>query len=490
MSLTNVSSIESVLREIFQRLVLRVESLLESITATPIRVTRDTIAILSLQKNDSIRALSQLNGSNGSVIYSTKDTDVANAIVSISIEQSSFDNLSDNVTFIIYYLPSSIYQYAQEDHNTIVVSPVIGVHLPGNFSRIIRMVFTDQERSFGRYSCVFWDRSRWNDSGCNYTSIPASNRHLCVCHHTTSFALIFIPDQIIPETYLASIIISSVSMACLTISIILSIYRQLQSSRSVSIVNLFSLLVTLLLFIFLTIFLVRSHRPSKTDLLTSHQCQGVAQSLAIATYFFLILTFASKTLLGIYYFSTVSFRFLINQSKTVSARFLLINFAPIIGLPLILTITVAVLANKSENLLIQYGDICWFRTSYPLLFVTIPILFAIGINLVLLFGIAVCLLLFIRHPQQEQQREKRLILGSMIWIASCISLGVAWVFGPFLGMLIKNNNRSATSITMQWVFSIFVGLEGLWVLLVNIIFFIHQKFNVNNRLTMTNKTHQ
>ena len=484
--LTNVNaSNHSSIQPILQNITSRCETILESIDTPNVNVTRDSVAIVSLRKESSIYTLSQWNRTNTTVIYSTNIDDTGDAFVSITINSSSLNNATVDDVYIIYFLPPSLFQYAQNDQEIIIVSPIVGVHLPGHSPQIIRMWFTDQERQFGKYSCVFWDKDRWNNSGCTHTHYSGSNRHSCVCYHTTSYTLIFIPDKVIPETYLVSVIVAGVSMFCLCVSIVLSLYRLIQSSRPVSIVNIFSLCSTLALFIFLTIFLVRSHRPSNKDPITSGECQGLAQGIAITTYFFLVLTFASKTLLGLYYFSSMSFRFVINQIESISRRWLPIQFTLITTMALIPTIILIILASRSNDILIRYGDICWFRTSYPLLFVTIPILLSIGLNLVLLFGITVCLFLFIFYPQEGQRREKRLMLASMIWTASSISLGIAWIFGPFLGMLIKDNNRSPTSIITQWVFSVFVGLEGLWVLLVNIIFFIHQKFNTNNRAPTT-----
>ena len=487
MNISNYSSIQLIL----QNITSRSEHILELINTASINVTRNhPVSIISLQKSSSIYSLSRWNQTNTSIIYSTNINDTADSLISITVDPSSFINFTDDEVYVIYFLPPSLFQFAQNDQQIIIVSPIVGIHLPGNAPRIIRMFFTDEKREFGRYSCVFWGNNRWNDSGCTHTVYSGSNRHMCVCNHTTSYALIFIPDKIIPETYLISIIVSGVSMLCLCISIILSLYQLIQKARPVSIVNIFSLCTTLILFSFLTVFLVRGHRPFNTDLLKSSTCQGLAQNMAIATYFFLVLTFLSKTLLGIYYFSTMSFHFIINRFKSISARSLSIHFVVTIIIALIPTIILIVFVFRSKNILVRYGDVCWFRTSYPLLFVTIPILLSIGLNLVLLFGISVCLFIFIFHPQEGQRREKRVMLASMIWTGSSISLGIAWVFGPFLGMLIKDDSRSVTSIVTQWIFSIFVGLEGLWVLLVNIIFFIHQKFNSNHKKTTTKKNNE
>jgi uncharacterized membrane protein len=76
--------------------------------------------------------------------------------------------------------------------------------------------------------------------------------------------------------------------------------------------------------------------------------------------------------------------------------------------------------------------------------------------------------------------EKRMIISMMIWLALCISLGIAWIFGPFLDVLIDEKEQTSSVIKL-WIFAIFIGLEGVWVLIVNVIFYVNQKVNKKNR---------
>ncbi|CAF4665619.1 unnamed protein product, partial [Rotaria sp. Silwood2] len=63
----------------------------------------------------------------------------------------------------------------------------------------------------------------------------------------------------------------------------------------------------------------------------------------------------------------------------------------------------------------------------------------------------------------SQTNEKRTIVSIMIWITLCILLGVAWIFGPFLDLMIKDKTLTPSKI-IQWIFAVYNGLEGLWVL--------------------------
>ena len=472
-------TINEQIQETFQNIITLMESLLESI-ATPINVTSMSVAILSLDASSSIHSYSQTNQSNAAPLYSTDLLD-DDLIASVTIDPTALDQLYPNETYVLYFLPASLFQYAQRDQSIIIVSPIVGVHLPRQFPRSIKMVFTDRERSPGRYSCVFWERNDWNDSGCTYTKIPDSDRHSCVCNHTTSFGLIFIPGKFIAETFLTSLIVAIISIVCLTVSIILSLYRQVTSPRRLSIVNIFALSSTLILFILLTVFLVRGRQSSEDRAKKNVQCQASPQTLAITTYFFLLLTFASKTLLGICHFSTMFFRFIVNQLTSTSTRWFFASFILVILIALGPTIAVRVMSNSLDHLLVQYGEICWFHPAFIFRFVSVPILISIGLNLIILLGITIRLYKFFRHPEVEELRKKRLVVAVMIWVASCISLGMAWIFGPFLDMLVKDDHQSSISIVTQWIFSLFVGLEGLWMLIINVIFYFNQKRRAADR---------
>jgi hypothetical protein len=75
----------------------------------------------------------------------------------------------------------------------------------------------------------------------------------------------------------------------------------------------------------------------------------------------------------------------------------------------------------------------------------------------------------------------------MIWLSLCISLGIAWIFGPFLDLIIPEKKPLYSSAIVQWIFGFFIGLEGLWVLIINIIFYSNQKLNIKTHQSFLNK---
>jgi hypothetical protein len=345
------------------------------------------------------------------------------------------------------------------------------------------MSFTDIERRFGTYSCVFWQINRWNDTGCSHSMDSKSNRHYCSCNHTTSFALIFIPHKTIHQTYIPSITIALISIICFCLSIILSIYRQTTSFRHLSIINIFTLLNSIILFILLTVILIRGYQ---SNIKINDNCSKSQQNLVITTYFFLIITFASKTFLGICYFLTIFFHFTFIQITIITHKWFYLCFLFIIIIALIPTIIIIINLKPWINLFLQYQGICWFNSTFIFRFVSIPIIIFISLNLIIIFAITIRLIQFSIRRIAVKTNEKRMTISLMIWLALCVSLGIGWLFGPFLDILIREKDETSSMITL-WFFTIFIGLEGLWILIVNVIFYFNQEGNKKNHQMSLNK---
>ncbi|CAF3718572.1 unnamed protein product [Rotaria sordida] len=469
----------------FQKIISYIERYLESINKKE-NTSKNSVGILSLLKtNNSIYSYSQINQNNSLLYYSTEINNT-NSIASITIDPISIENLSRTDIYTFYYLPSIFFRYAQKDQNIIIASPVVGLHIPNNSPRSINMSFIDNKLSSGKYFCVFWQYDQWNDTGCSYSLDSNLNRHYCFCNHTTSFALIFIPHKTLRDTLIPSIIIAILSIVCFSISIVLSIHRQAKSFHHLSIANIFSLSNSIILFILLTIILIRSYKSSNIELIVQDKCSLHSRNLAIATYFFFILTFASKTLLGIGYFLTIIFHFIFIEFTIISNKWFYASFFLIILISLIPTIIINIVINRWTNLFLQYKDICWFNKSFIFRFISIPIIIFLALNVLIIIGITIRLIQFFIGRKMSQTNQKRMIVSIMIWITLCISLGIAWIFGPFLDLMIKEKTQTSSKIT-QWIFGLFNGLEGVWVLGVNVIFYLNQKLNMKYHGTVLNK---
>lgn len=462
------TSIEKISHNIIQR----IENFLESITI-PINLTRNTISILSLQKNSPINSYSQNRLNNTSISYSTNAL-TKNFTTSITFEQAAFEYLNESDVYTFYYLPIVFFRLAQiTNRDIIIIEPIVGLHFPKTIPYSINLSFTDIERSNGDYSCVFWDTNQWNPNGCKHSFNSKVNRHFCSCNHTTSFALIFIPHKTIDKTYIPSITIAFVSIVCFCISIILSISRQTTYFRHLSVLNIFTLFNSMVLFLLFGVILIQGYQSSRKF---HGNCSMSQKNLVVTTYFFLLLTFASKTLLGICYFLTIIFHFIFIQCASMSTHW----FYSGIGFVVTIAFVPTIILRQSMNLFQSYQGICWLSSFIVFRFISIPILIFIGTNSLIIGIITVRLLKFVFQRKTMKIIERRLMISTMIWLSLCITLGLAWIFGPFLDLLVVDKDQTS-SIVQLWIFAIFFGLEGLWVLIVNIIFYVNQKLNSENR---------
>ncbi|CAF3504065.1 unnamed protein product [Rotaria socialis] len=467
----SVQTVTETIQNNFQNIVRFIENFLQSIDTLQ-NISFNSVGILSVPKNRPVNSYSRI------------------VETSISVDLVSIQNLSETHIYIFYDLPSSFFLYAQKDQNIIIVSPIVGIHLPSNVPRSINISFIGTlsipTKRSGKYSCVFWQHHQWNDSGCTHSADYNSNRHSCFCNHATSFALIFIPHQTTSHTSIPAIVIAIVSIVCFSISIILSINRQAESFRHISIANIFTLSNSIVLFTLLTTIIIHSYQSSSTKPIVEDRCSTLSENLAIATYFFLILTFASKTLLGIDYFLTIFFHFISVEFKTISNGWFYGSFLLAIAFALIPTVIIVVAKHQWTNLFNQYDGVCWFHKPFIFRFVSIPILIFIGLNVLIIVGITIRILQFLMKRETLKKTQKRMTISIMIWITLCMSLGITWIFGPFLDFMINEKSQSSSTI-LQSIFGFFNGLEGVWVLAINIFFYLNQNLNRKNRQLFLNK---
>ena len=468
-------------KRIYRRIVLRVENLIESIDSS-FNITDRAVGLISSTNTNPVYNFNQLILPNSSITYSY-ESEHNKSTTTISIPEEHILQLSTDKYYSFFYLPPSIFEFAQNDSRIEILSPIVGAHLPTDESLHVQMSFYDNNsyRSSGNYSCAFWQYDRWNDTGCIYSYNSTMNRHYCHCDHLTSFALIFTPDGTLRETFLPTIITSCFSIIGLCLSIILSIYQQtkpkaVRRSRRFSIANVFSLFSTLILFILFIILLIINQQSSAT---ISTSCQPSMLNLVLAIYFFIILTFVSKTFLGFYYYFTIFTDFKPRLFHDRPNKGYLISLLIIIIAALLPTIIAGALSHQQNDIIISKNNVCWFEGIYLIGFITIPVSLLIGINLIIVILIGISLFQFLCNTKIDQGKEKRLIVAACMWVASCILLGIVWIVGPFLNLLVNENGQSisTTSKGMQWIFALLTGLEGVWILIVNILFYVRQRTN-------------
>jgi hypothetical protein len=479
---SSIANISEETKKIYREIIRHIEYLIKSVNST-LNITDKAVALVSNTKNNSIYHFNQFILLNSSIIYSS-DPEHNQSMASISINETYINQLSNDSFYSFFFLPSSFFQYAQIDPSIEVVSPIVGAHLPNKLNLSVEMSFRDDElnRTDGNYSCAFWQDDGWNKTGCNHLINPTINRHSCYCNHLTSFALIFTPNGILRQTFLPTIITSCLSIIGLCISIILSVYQQIKpqsthTSHRLPIINMLSILSILILFVLMTTLLIINYQTSGTQSSTITQCQSSKFNLVLATYFFIMLTFITKTLLGMHYFFTIFDRLKLQLLSNRSDKWFFASLITTIILALIPTIIAIALSHRWDNVIVSSNNVCWFHGIYLINFVIIPVSIFVGINTIIVILISIRLCKFLCYPRVEQARENRLLIATCFWVASCVLLGIVWILGPLLNLFVNENGQSISTASqvMQWIFALLIGLEGVWVLIVNILFYIRQR---------------
>ncbi|CAF1452409.1 unnamed protein product, partial [Didymodactylos carnosus] len=136
-------------------------------------------------------------------------------------------------------------------------------------------------------------------------------------------------------------------------------------------------------------------------------------------------------------------------------------------LALIPTITAAALTSSfTQKIIIQYKTICWFNKSYLIGFVTIPVAIFVTLNILIIVIITVYhLSKAVRSHSSVMVTKQRMRMARFVCFISCITLGIAWMIGPLLSMFTSSSTSDAGKEAAQWIFTLLIGLEGVWTLL-------------------------
>ncbi len=318
------------------------------------------------------------------------------------------------------------------------------------------------------YFCSFYDSnsSQWNDSGCTPPQYNASlNRFECSCNHSTSFALLWLPNvpltRYLDAQDIASLVFQSISIVCFICIIIHAIVTRLRdplmSLRAFDLLPLISCASTTILFIFYIALGMTVYTKTSSDDEKEKKCFLSSKVLMFFVYFFVLFMFCTKTSVG--YYNYLRFVHLFPQPPLRQLWILLI-------ISFFISITWVASAagfdsNPSFNIteLLPY-KICWFNRNVIYYFFTIPVCIFLLINLILFMLVARRIINHVQNatsPHQSFERMKRCVI---VLLSSCVTQGIGWLLGPLITVI-----NSDQANVLGWFFIIFNGLEGLWAII-------------------------
>ena len=335
------------------------------------------------------------------------------------------------------------------------------------------------------YACVFYETnsSQWNPSGC---SVPYYNaqfdRYECHCNHLTSFALIWLPKSsqsgtnraarvVLDASDKASIAFQTVSIVCFLAIIIHGIISRIHQPQHFThpkyFFPLFACFITMILFVFyiaasMTVYSRFASLPDTAERrLDSAECLPNENNLMFTVYFFLILMFCIKT--GIAY---LDYEHFVRLFPPPSIRKILIMCSIAVSLALVLVSVAAGIHSRSAHTItaLVAGKLCWFTIHVIHYFLTIPICLFLSINIIVIVLVSkrICRQ---QHMLESSQSSYILRKRSVILILlSCVTQGVGWLLGPMMTIV-----SPSVGDVLAWLFIVFNGLEGLWIILLYIV---------------------
>jgi hypothetical protein len=446
--------------------------------------TKDAIIVIT--QPNSIRESVTIIGASfepdigGRVINDLNKNNVINSSLRVAgiVTLSSLFNVT-SFNILIMHNPTS-YQNIDNSTTRALVSSIVIVTInkesydPENIviDLFFQVLIRPKSNENGVYLCTFYDTNtlQWNASGCTKPLFNTRlDRYECQCYHLTSFALIWslkLPQSSTNDTHTvldaqdkASIAVQVLSIVCflgvvihgITVRII---YPQ-RYTQSRHLLPLISCGITMLFFVFyialgLTVY-------TQTGFSEQRKCFLSSNILMFFAYVFLIFMFSAKTCVG--YFNYIHFVQLFPEpSPRRSFLMLFISF-------IISVIWVAFAAGFNSNSSFKISQLnpsklCWFTHDVIHYFVIIPMCLFVLINIILFILVARNILNHVRNAPSSDQSHARIKQCVLILISLYVTQGIGWLLGPLI--LIPN---STSSTILGWLFIIFNGLEGLWLII-------------------------
>jgi hypothetical protein len=122
-------------------------------------------------------------------------------------------------------------------------------------------------------------------------------------------------------------------------------------------------------------------------------------------------------------------------------------------------------SNSSYNITQLHGNkICWFTPDVIYYFMTIPVCIFLLLNFIIIIFVVKHITNHVRRSTSSHQSYERMKRCVLVLLSSCVTQGIGWLFGPFISFI-----NSTAGEVVGWFFDIFIGLEGVWTILLYII---------------------
>ncbi|CAF1349053.1 unnamed protein product [Adineta steineri] len=451
---------------------------------------------LSLSSNTSFIAVQQPNqdensmvlgasfkrGIGGDIIDTNNEVNVTDSFITaaVIVNRESLNGVT-SLNLLIIDKPTE-YENIDNSTNKTLTSSVIVVNLqrddsafsPLYLSLYFKLIEEYIPNGIGKYLCSFYNTTTfiWSETGCSSAFYNQQfNRYECNCTHTTSFALVWLPQSLLTETSsktfdaqdIASLITQLISIICFLIIMIhatgIRIINPLIGVQALNLLPLISTASTTILFSFYIALSLTVYTQTSSSYQT--ECFSSSGVLMFITYFFLIFMFCVKTITGYFYF----LRFVRLFPQPSHRKLLIMLIISFLISSLCTILAIGLNTNSSYNITQLYPyELCWFNSNVIYYFMTIPICLFLFFNIITIILVSNSLFKHARSAATSKQINERLKRCAIVLLSSCVTQGIGWIFGPFISFI-----GVTAGEVLAWIFIILNGLEGVWSILLYIL---------------------
>ncbi|XP_048781138.2 uncharacterized protein LOC125683741 [Ostrea edulis] len=325
-----------------------------------------------------------------------------------------------------------------------------------NLSPPLELVFQHNRgiRVEGKAECVFWDYTLFNDGGWSTEGCSISSTQdgtsVCLCNHTTNFAILmrpYTPTKEDSALVIISIVGCVISMlfGLLTICVYVIVWKSIKSDQNFLIICLCaSLSLAYLLFL------------AGVD---NSQNEAACVVVTALLHYLLLLTFFMMLGVGTIFFMNVTVLFyamhITNKFNSRSRLKWILGLATCIPLVIVL-----ITLGSCWNTKYHADTICWLSVSSGAIYAFIaPVLVIFLLNICIIVSLVRVVFLTTKMRKAEIKEKARYALRSVCTLVPV--LGVTWVFGIFA--------INEDAVVFQYIFTIFNSVQGLLIFITHVL---------------------
>ncbi|XP_055996543.1 uncharacterized protein LOC125683740 isoform X1 [Ostrea edulis] len=289
----------------------------------------------------------------------------------------------------------------------------------------------------------------WSTEGCSINSTQ-DGTSVCLCNHTTNFAILmrpYTPTKEDSALVIISIVGCVISMlfGLLTICVYVIVWKSIKSDQNV-------LIICLCVSLFLAYLLLLAG-------VDNSQNEAACVVVTALLHYLLLLTFFMMLGVGTIFFMNVTVLFyamhITNKFNSRSRLKWILGFATCIPL-----VIVFITLGSCWNTKYHADTFCWLSVSSGAIYAFIaPVLVIFVLNICIIVSLVRVMFLTTKMKNAEIKEKARYALRSVCTLVPV--LGVTWVFGIFA--------INEDAVVFQYIFTIFNSIQGLLIFITHVL---------------------